>query len=552
MTKKTVNLQHKIAVFASLTALVTCLAMPVFSAGKKRAAAPWFELEVILFSYDRNPSNVQERFPFDASPLPVGRKIELLNDFHYQPTQDLRQQLPTCSNENHFGHYYRTLANNLNLPTTISSNNLPPFKLYYSDPISVISADTSQNIPIKDAKNEISDITNTDNAQAISIAIDIEDRASVITREQFESTGEINFLEIQRELTQLYITISNFNRESKENRSNEVTSNFESNNQYVENTAANTNGHTPATSPIQSTFELPIDLESYNHAKTLATIKTHAKPQLTCNHYPTNPFSLFDEPLPVSDYDYTELPRHIDASSQRNEQRPHLLTTSELTLNEVYQALRKQPDIRPILHTGWRQRGYQEHSAIPIHLYAGIRYQTLFDARGLARVIPSWKTEIEPIDSVIAAESQLSRSGESKNDVQNNIQKLLLQLSSKANLSNNTVNEIQQQKLPTTWKSDNPLWEIDGLFKIFMRGRYLHFDANFNVRKPSDIPIPLKKTIEQSVSPQHWEALQQITSDQQYLHSYQFSQKRRVITTEIHYFDHPFMGIVVQARRWGW
>lgn len=590
MTKKTVNSHQTIAVFAALTALVTCLAMPAYSAGKKRAAAPWFELEVILFSYDRNPSNVQERFPFDASPLPVGRKIELLNDFHYQPTQDLRQQLPTCSNENHFGHYYKTRANNLNLPPAVSSHNLPSFKLYYSDSINETESNTSQNLPVKNTASAIANpestnavSTNFDNSrlpsepiyenrensdsslaesQANSVENNLDaaieflpsdngnNSAPVVTRKQFESTGEINFLAIQRELNQLYITLTNFNRVDGTNRDN-MSSGLSS--QPVENSTADTIRDIPTFSPNQAEFELPIDLDSYNRAKALAVIKTQAKPQLTCNQYPANPFSLFDEPLPVTGYDYAELPRHIDASSQRNEQRPHLLTTAELTLNDVYQTLRKQPDIRPILHTGWRQRGYQERSAIPVHLYAGIRYQALFDEQGLARVVPSWKAQIAPVDLNTAA-NLLPTPSEKTNedDVQNNIQKLLLQLSSEAISSNNTANEVPQQKLPSTWKSDNPLWEIDGLFKIFMRGRYLHFDANFNVRRPSNIPVALQETFKQSISPQHWEALQQVTSDQQYLHNYQFAQKRRVITTEVHYFDHPFMGIVVQARRWGW
>lgn len=64
-------------------------------------------------------------------------------------------------------------------------------------------------------------------------------------------------------------------------------------------------------------------------------------------------------------------------------------------------------------------------------------------------------------------------------------------------------------------------WELDGLFKIHLR-HYLYITANFDISQKHD-----SGEIEAA----------------------RFSQFRRVISEEIHYFDHPRMGMIVQIRK---
>ncbi|MBQ4832236.1 peptidoglycan binding protein CsiV [Pseudoalteromonas sp. MMG010] len=66
-----------------------------------------------------------------------------------------------------------------------------------------------------------------------------------------------------------------------------------------------------------------------------------------------------------------------------------------------------------------------------------------------------------------------------------------------------------------------PNWELDGLFKIHLR-HYLYITANFDIKQPLDNgDIELAR----------------------------FSQFKRVISSQIHYFDHPRMGMIVQIRK---
>jgi hypothetical protein len=80
-------------------------------------------------------------------------------------------------------------------------------------------------------------------------------------------------------------------------------------------------------------------------------------------------------------------------------------------------------------------------------------------------------------------------------------------------------NALEQIKIPTA-----PLqpWEIDGFFKVHL-DHYLYINSEFSI-----IDIAQGTEAENTVS---------------------FKQNRRVISGEIHYFDHPNIGMIVQIRR---
>ena len=76
-------------------------------------------------------------------------------------------------------------------------------------------------------------------------------------------------------------------------------------------------------------------------------------------------------------------------------------------------------------------------------------------------------------------------------------------------------------------------WSIDGLFNVHLN-HYLYITADFNIANMS-----LAEQASKSL----------IKGEPQQIESIRFSQNRRVISKEIHYFDHPFMGMIVQIRR---
>ncbi|MEM5550506.1 peptidoglycan binding protein CsiV [Pseudoalteromonas neustonica] len=88
--------------------------------------------------------------------------------------------------------------------------------------------------------------------------------------------------------------------------------------------------------------------------------------------------------------------------------------------------------------------------------------------------------------------------------------------------SDDFINQVSfNSSLPTTEEKASDSWELEGVFNIYLR-HYLFINANFDIN----------------------EALP--TGD---IQRARFSQFKRVISNEVHYFDHPKMGMIVQIRK---
>ncbi|MCF2899965.1 MULTISPECIES: CsiV family protein [unclassified Pseudoalteromonas] len=96
-------------------------------------------------------------------------------------------------------------------------------------------------------------------------------------------------------------------------------------------------------------------------------------------------------------------------------------------------------------------------------------------------------------------------------------------LDSQATTDNDFINLVSpvQQYIPEQLQTI-PKWELEGLMKIYVR-HYLFIHADFD--------------ISQRLESGDYEKAR-------------FSQFKRVISNEIHYFDHPRMGMIVQIRRY--
>jgi hypothetical protein len=124
---------------------------------------------------------------------------------------------------------------------------------------------------------------------------------------------------------------------------------------------------------------------------------------------------------------------------------------------------------------------------------------------------------------------------------------------------------------PATLKE---LWQLDGGITVYLRnlGRvpYLHIDSNLDFRQPVFDPKKapqieymsdyLSEQIQDAIAvnqiPQPG-ALQAHTLgassvEPNFLQSVNFNQLRRVISKQVHYFDHPLFGMIVRINRYRW
>lgn len=290
---------------------------------------------------------------------------------------------------------------------------------------------------------------------------------------------------------------------------------------------------------------------------------------------------------------------------------PYLIGQDSLRLKSIANRIKRSRNYAPLLHLGWRQIGESKRKSKAMKLYAGehldLRYQqamakqeseqqaleiqVILEQRKqaeelirsqinlvgneTAQVTTNATSTITP-DSVtnnaiessesfnelsIAEElrqqakqqqldtifQQLSlvdnqKSNSSSTNIDNtnesvnneeNIKSIVAELSSDITvktgpLSANSATENQEQTTP-------PLqpWSIDGLFKVHL-DHYLYIDTELNIIDSSNNSSTLTTK-------------QNKTSNRNKVIS--FKQDRRVITGEIHYFDHPHIGMVVQIRR---
>ena len=164
---------------------------------------------------------------------------------------------------------------------------------------------------------------------------------------------------------------------------------------------------------------------------------------------------------------------------------PHLLDLPSLQLSTLVKKLRWQKNLTPKLHLGWRQKVLPRHLAKPIRLIAG---QKLND------------------------------------DYQNTAQ---------------------------------GGWEFDGLFKVYLN-HYLFIETNINHKMVTMVEVEqldqeMQIQSPTSISLLHTEMVIAAEPIQPvsvpWLINHNLKQHRRVKSKELHYFDHPDFGLVVQIRR---
>lgn len=191
--------------------------------------------------------------------------------------------------------------------------------------------------------------------------------------------------------------------------------------------------------------------------------------------------------------DVASLPVIIDALPQTHTDYPYLLSPEQLQLS---QQLKKLRNVTPISHIGWRFPEWSIRRAPTLRLFGGDNLANQFNIINGA-ITPKLLHQDEVTDEqqLNAIFNQLIGDTENGSTVMAPLQ--------------NEVNDI--------------VWELEGRFKVYIRNNYLTIESEFNLTEPDTMLGSLKQ--------------------------YYFNQFKRVISGQIHYFDHPKMGIILQIRR---
>lgn len=221
---------------------------------------------------------------------------------------------------------------------------------------------------------------------------------------------------------------------------------------------------------------------------------------------------LFPSPKAQS---WTEqVPTVINGVENESLQQAYLLPKNKLQFKKLYRDIQRSKDKRPLLHLAWRQPvKFGRTKADSYRLYAGENFAEQFSANG------------EPLQD--NEQSEINAGNELPVTEPDIFRQLELALQQPVPAPETLFPSEQQQEMQQQLTN---LWQLDGVFKVYLQniGRvpYLHIDSQFQYQSP---------VMQQ-------QQLKLLRAD--------FKQLRRVISRQIHYFDHPQFGMVVQIRRY--
>ena len=171
-----------------------------------------------------------------------------------------------------------------------------------------------------------------------------------------------------------------------------------------------------------------------------------------------------------------------------------LLATSQAQFSDMIATLNREPGHKSLLHMTWQQSMQPRHRATPIRLFAGDDFSEryakdgyLIDQQAVTSDIPQFNFDYGLDNSVTKA----------------------------------------------------PIWQLEGAINIYLN-HYLYVETALTLHEEgTKTPPKIDLYTDDSAS----------STPVPYLFNIWMAQNKRVISDEIHYFDHPNMGMLLQIRK---
>jgi len=493
-------------------------------AASKNKADRWFEIEVILFSQLGDKKQLKEQFP-ENSPLPNYRKvIDLLGPYLSPDINSLKQQLPSCDSPT----YPESLLNQaiteiksqpgfiIKTISELAEENRQE-SLLNNDLMSTLFVEPNNNSNTLENDSTIASTSNS-NQQAD----DFENNNNAPALENHVSEQEQQIDDVQQLTSE---KLQGLNEEQLA---------------YLEEAKRDF-------SPIQLTYRPLID----DSSPLLSTLCTISETEFT----QFNEEDIYDD---YNSFSITKVPAKINDSGNIYNETDYLLSEDSLQLSSIVKQLKRSKNFKPLLHIGWRQITKTKHLAVPMKFYAGDNFayhyqQKLEQYQQQQKEAQIIEDNLQQAilnggaDAIVGdASSELSNEELKQQILSNRLQKVIAKM---VNLPQDTpglLQEINNNITETTLAVDSiellespPTkppqdWFVDGFFKVEV-DHFLHITADLNIMNMSLGELATQELLPES-------SLQDKTA----LTTINFKQDRRVRSKEIHYFDHPYIGMIVR------
>ncbi|QYJ80317.1 peptidoglycan binding protein CsiV [Shewanella acanthi] len=195
------------------------------------------------------------------------------------------------------------------------------------------------------------------------------------------------------------------------------------------------------------------------------------------------------------------IPSTISGNGQ-NTSGAVLLSSNQGQFSSIISALSREPGNRSLLHMTWQQPMTSKSGSVPIRLFSGRDYSGRYSFDG----------------------RQLTQGQDTSTPI-----------------SDGGVGQMQPNA---------PVWQLDGTINIYLN-HYLYIETALNLRKEGR---KMMSTQTDDMPTSYAGASSSTTVEPSkvmtpYLMSIPLEQNRRVKSDEIHYLDHPEMGMVIQIRK---
>jgi len=260
---------------------------------------------------------------------------------------------------------------------------------------------------------------------------------------------------------------------------------------------------------------------------------------------------------------YNEIPKTITGGGFDDFHNVYVIGKKDLQLTRQFNKLEDNPHTEPMLHIGWRQPGLSQRDARPVYIIAGKNYTDKFKYDGSEKLPPLLPSDLE-LDSQRDLDDEYNSDSpfRYKNSVESFMRKL--QSGAVVDFKNRTLIYPKQSEMPAE------TWQIDGFIKLHL-DHYLYIDGQFNFRELSQMKIDpveflaqltndkARASLDDNLDSSQLDANSDIEPEMpnpedfvtiNYLKTYNFKQTRKSYSGDLHFLDHPKMGILIQIRKY--
>lgn len=175
---------------------------------------------------------------------------------------------------------------------------------------------------------------------------------------------------------------------------------------------------------------------------------------------------------------------------------PVLLSAAQNQFKSIISKLSRERGNKSLLHMTWQQAMQPRRRATPMKIFSGKDYSSRFELNGQSTLSQASKSNVPQFDFL----------GGSFGVVEH-----------------------------------KPVWKLDGTINIYL-DHYLYVETALNLREEGTKTFDVMRD-----SAQFNPSAANLSSP--FLYAYPMKQNRRVRSDEIHYFDHPRMGMILQIRK---